>query len=98
MDKIMSIPEACLELYGEKTKSRMTTMARMCTDGRIKNCEKVGKRWFINATKEWPELFDKIGPESVLEQEAPKGPRHVQAINANTTVSELMQMLAQAAG
>jgi hypothetical protein len=30
---------------------------RMCRDGRITHCTKVGQQWAINPRLEWPELF-----------------------------------------
>lgn len=30
---------------------------RMCRDGRIAHCTKVGQQWAINPRLEWPELF-----------------------------------------
>lgn len=96
MDRILNLSELAKELYGEATKSNRTTLARMCADGRIKNCEKHGKRWFVNATREYPHLFGEVSPHSV--HEVPKLPEQPgQRIGADTTVADLVAMMVQAA-
>ena len=65
MDRIVSIPELAEALYGESTKSRCVSLARQCRDGVIE-AEKIGERWYVNATRQFPGLFDGIDPRSAL--------------------------------
>ena len=42
------------------TKTQKNTITAMCRDGRIKNAQKVGRKWFVNTTLEWPRLFPEV--------------------------------------
>lgn len=53
MDVIAS-PFEISELLGVDEQ----TVRAMCRDGRIRHAEKFGVRWVINATREWPGLFN----------------------------------------
>ncbi len=90
MDRIVTVKEAAQLLYGESTKSRRNIISRQCVDGTIRNCDRLGTKWYINATREWPHLFGKAEPEP-----APATP--LPQITGDTTVRELMGMLAEAA-
>ena len=90
MDRIVTIKEAAELLYGEPTKSRCNIVRRQCVDGTIRNCDRLGTKWYINATREWPHLFGKAEPEP-----APATP--LPQITGDTTVKELMGTLAEAA-
>ena len=59
MDTIMDVKQFCCWKYGveEPTQTQRNTVTKMCVDGTISNAEKVGKAWYINATREWPKLF-----------------------------------------
>lgn len=41
----------------EKTGISAENLRRMCRDGRIKHCTKIGQQWAINPYLEWPEMF-----------------------------------------
>lgn len=40
-----------------KTGISEENLRRMCRDGRIKHCTKIGQQWAIAPKLEWPELF-----------------------------------------
>lgn len=50
--RFWSIDEAA-----EKTGISAENLRRMCRDGRIKFCTKIGQQWAINPRLEWPDLF-----------------------------------------
>ncbi len=43
----------------EKTGISEENLRRMCRDGRIKYCQKIGQQWAINPKLEWPSLFNR---------------------------------------
>jgi len=87
MDKIVTPDEAAALLYGEKaSKAKANVIRRQCVDGIIKNAEKNGRSWFINASREWPKLFP-------AEQPAAPAPEPQRRITVDTTVGELLAML-----
>lgn len=90
MDMILNIDEAAKALYGESTRSNRLTLNRQCRDGIIHNCEKVGSRWYINATREWPGLFPQAS-----KKEPERTP--VPVICADTTLRELSLVFAATA-
>ncbi len=52
MKDVMDVTElaACLGM------SRRT-VERMIADGRISHARKIARRWYVNAAREWPEVF-----------------------------------------
>ena len=52
MKDVMTVAEvaSCLD------KSRRT-VERMIADGRIRHARKIGRSWYVNVAKEWPEVF-----------------------------------------
>ena len=99
MDLIVTPKEADELLHGEKAcKSTENVIRRRCVEGTIKNAEKIGVRWYINATREWPHLF----PDEVHSETGAKG-QAAPRITMDTTVAELLSelialMAAQPAG
>lgn len=45
----------------DKTGISAENLRRMCRDGRIKHCTKIGQQWAINPYLEWPEMFNRQG-------------------------------------
>lgn len=88
MDRIMTPNEAARLLHGEKaTKAQADSIRRQCADGTIRNCEKQGVRWHINATREWPHLAGGCEPPKAEE------PRRA-VITADMTVEEMLGAIA----
>lgn len=85
MDRILTVKEAAQILYGDARKSHCNVIARQCVNGTITHCEKHGAKWYINATREWPRLFGEVDPEPARK------------ITQDTTMGELMGMIAGAA-
>ena len=52
MDKIVTLQQAA-RFFG----CSYNGLQRAVKDGRIKYAHKVGLRWYINASREWPLLF-----------------------------------------
>lgn len=97
MNQILSVRQTAEMLYGEATRVRCNTIVRQIKDGTIKHAEQIGKKWYINATEEWPNLFPEIDPKE--QKEAINGPRSVavigdKGITAETTLGELFTALA----
>lgn len=46
-----------VETTARNTGNSEENIRRMCRDGRITHCTKVGQHWAINAELEWPMLF-----------------------------------------
>lgn len=51
-ERFWSIEEA-----SAKTNISEENLRRMCRDGRIKHCTKIGQQWAINPYLEWPDMF-----------------------------------------
>lgn len=92
MDRIVSIPELAEALYGESTKSRCVSLARQCRDGVIE-AEKIGERWYVNATRQFPGLFDGRDPRSVVAPE--DEPRAASTLSSATTEELVAELLAR---
>lgn len=59
---------------GEPTKSQTNVVRRKCQDGTIKHAEKMGSKWFIDCTAEWPKVFpdpDEAEPRVVYVERPP---------------------------
>lgn len=94
MDLIVKPSEAAELLHGKGcSKAKANVIRRQCADGVIRNAEKVGSVWYINATREWPQLFSEVDPASAIKESAEPKP----TITADTTIGELFQLLAKVA-
>lgn len=59
MDLIATAEEAARFLYAtdQPTKSQSNMVRRKCQDGTYRHAAKDGRRWLINLSREFPELF-----------------------------------------
>lgn len=59
MDVVMSAFDLAGWQHGTKhpQKAWVMTVNRQCTSGDIKHAQKIGNKWFVNCSKEWPMLF-----------------------------------------
>lgn len=64
MHKIMSLNEYARMFYetDEPTRGQLNAVSRKCREGTIRNARKMGHKWFIDCTAEWPELFPEAEP------------------------------------
>lgn len=97
MDMIVT-PKEAAKLFNanDDVRYKASVIRKQCADGVIKNVEKVGTCWYINASKEWPHLFGQVSPQLPIEQESKKAASL--GITANTTIGELFEILASVAG
>jgi len=65
MHTVMDIQEYARFFYktDKPTKSQVNIVSRKCRDGSIKNAQKMGSKWFIDCTSEWPTLFPEEQPK-----------------------------------
>lgn len=59
-DKVLDVAGTAKLLYPdyeEHRKSKENLITRRCNNGSIRHARKIGQKWFINASSEWPELF-----------------------------------------
>ena len=63
MDLYLTPAEVADRVFHEPTKSKASTIARQCRDGVFEHAERVGCRWLINATKQWPNLNLRADPQ-----------------------------------
>lgn len=90
MDRIVTPDQAARLLHGEGAgKSQASVIRRQCADGVIRNCEKHGGRWYINATREWPHLVGEAEPP-----QPEKPPQRQAVITADMTVKEMLGAIA----
>lgn len=59
MHTIMDTKAFASFYYGveEPRKSQVNTITQMCRDRKFKCARQIGKKWFIDCTLEWPEMF-----------------------------------------
>ena len=96
MDLIVTPARAAELLYGEEdAEAHAVIIRRQCVNGVIRNAQKVGRNWMINASREWPALFpqDARDPELAAQQQAQQESRGRREITADTTLGELLEML-----
>lgn len=63
MDLYLTPAEVADRVFHEPTKSKASTIARQCRDGVFEHAERVGCRWLINATRQWPNLELSADPQ-----------------------------------
>lgn len=63
MDLYLTPAEVADRVFHEPTKSKASTIARQCRDGVFEHAERVGCRWLINATRQWPNLDLRADPQ-----------------------------------
>lgn len=92
MDRIVTPDQAARLLHGDGAgKSQAGVIRRQCADGVIRNCEKHGTRWYINATREWPHLVGEAEPPQPPQAETPQKQA---VITADMTVKEMLGAIA----
>lgn len=62
MQTVMSARDFACWHYGieEPSAAQVNTVTEMCRNGTIRHTEKIGRTWYINCTREWPELFPEV--------------------------------------
>lgn len=75
MDLYLTPAEVADRVFHEPTRSKASTIARQCRDGVFEHAERVGCRWLINATKQWPNLDLSADPQDAVDDAvAPERP------------------------
>ena len=59
MHVVKSVTDYAKVRYGvdEPTKSQVNCVTELCRNGTIRHAQKMGNRWYIDCTAEWPSLF-----------------------------------------
>lgn len=63
MDLYLTPAEVADRVFHEPTKSKAQVIARQCREGSFEHAQRVGCRWLINATKQWPNLDLRADPQ-----------------------------------
>lgn len=98
MPTVMGVTEYARTYYSlgdaTPTKAQENSVRRMCQDGRIKNAKKMGKRWFINCTAEWPELFPEHEPVEKTQEPVARKPIITADMRLGDALAVLLDALA----
>ncbi|MBQ9002170.1 MAG: hypothetical protein IJ087_09985 [Eggerthellaceae bacterium] len=78
----------------EPTVTQMNTVNMQCRDGSIRHAEKVGRKWFINCTAEWPELFPEPEKAEVVRETAQRAPIVTADMRLGDALAVLLDALA----
>lgn len=76
----------------EPTKAQTNTVRTMCREGKFKCAERIGRRWVIDCTVEWPLMF----PDEERRPEPKPAAERKPLVTADMTLGEALAALLDA--